>query len=556
MRKLLAIVLLLTVVSCSKFDDSDIWNKLNEHESRIEKLETFCNQINTNISSLQALVTALQNNDYISNIAPIMEGDKEIGYTITFAKSGSITIYHGKDGKNGTDGKDGIDGANGTNGMTPIIGVKQYEGVYYWTINGTWLKDDDGNKIKAEGADGKDGVNGDNGINGADGKNGITPKLRIEAGYWQVSYDNGSSWTTLGVAAGESVQDSGVVITKDDINVYCKFPDGYIITIPFGELPVPYNQIWYTTTDGKEIAYKDHWFGEKVKSNVYENGKGIITLDKEIKWVNESAFYKCSTLTSVTIPNSIEGISEGAFTECVNLQEFKGRFAEDGGRCLIYKGNLIAVACSTMTFIYTIPNGVESIGYAAFKGCGLYKVNLPVGLYRIGDFAFAECPGLFGVIYQEHDVITQSGNTNHITNQSFTVERGAFQNCTNLLHFPFKNTSKIGAFAFENCTNLRAADCCEWGLSIERKAFSGCINLAEVHIYFNDSIGDNAFDGCTSLSKVYCHQNTPAKIGTNVFNSNAYNRKIYVPMSAVDAYKTANNWSEYADAISGTYSWN
>ena len=91
-RTLFFALSLLAVVACSKFDDSAIWDELNKHEDRIVKLETLCNQMNTNITSLQTIIIALQSNDYVVNIAPIMEGNKEIGYTITFAKSGSITI--------------------------------------------------------------------------------------------------------------------------------------------------------------------------------------------------------------------------------------------------------------------------------------------------------------------------------------------------------------------------------------------------------------------------------------------------------------------------------
>ena len=200
---LLSALTLLAIVACSKFDDSEIWSELKDHEERIVKLETLCNQMNTNITSLQTIIIALQNNDYVTNISPIKEGSKEIGYTITFAKSGSITIYHGKDGENG---KDGIDGKDGKDGYTPKIGVKQHtDGKYYWTLDGTWLLDDKGNMIPTTGEDGTDGSNGkdgqdgedgkdgENGTNGKDGQDGITPQLKIEDGYWYLSYDNGAN---------------------------------------------------------------------------------------------------------------------------------------------------------------------------------------------------------------------------------------------------------------------------------------------------------------------------------------------------------------------------
>ena len=261
---------LMLMVGCSKeYDDSVLVGRVDDLESRVQRLEQLCQQMNTNISSLQTIVTALQNNDYVTGVTPITENGKTIGYTITFAKAQSITIYHGKDGQNGADGKDGQDGADGKDSdYVPAIGVKKdTDGIYYWTLDGEWLLDDAGNKIKAQGVDGKDGVDGENGadgengkdgedgkdgtdgINGADGKNGITPQLKIENDYWYVSYDNGASWTQLGKATGEDGKDGAngtdgtngadgksffQDVTQDDNNVYFTLSDGTVITVPKG----------------------------------------------------------------------------------------------------------------------------------------------------------------------------------------------------------------------------------------------------------------------------------------------------------------------------------
>ena len=185
MKKLLAFAALFAVVALTscKYDDDDLWNSVHGLENRVAKLEELCKQMNTNISSLQTIVTALQNNDYVTGATPLMKDGKEIGYTITFSKSNPITIYHGKDGQDGEDG------------TTPTIGVKQdADGVYYWTLNGEYIVVD-GEKIQAE------GKNGTNGINGT------TPQFKIENDYWFISYDNGTNWTQLGKATGEDGKD-------------------------------------------------------------------------------------------------------------------------------------------------------------------------------------------------------------------------------------------------------------------------------------------------------------------------------------------------------------
>lgn len=104
--------------------------------SAFEALQRLCNETNTNLSALQTIVTALQNNDYITSVDPLTENGKVVGYTIKFAKSNPIVIYNGKDGADGVDGN------------TPVIGVKKdADGIYYWTLDGEFIVVD-GQKIK------------------------------------------------------------------------------------------------------------------------------------------------------------------------------------------------------------------------------------------------------------------------------------------------------------------------------------------------------------------------------------------------------------------------
>ena len=177
--------------------------------SAFETLKILCNQMNTNIESMQGILEALQNNDYITSITPIMEDSKEIGYTIHFKKGNPITIYHGKDGKPGEDGQDGY---------TPQIGVKQdSDGIYYWTLDGEWMTDESGNKIKAQGGDGQDG---------------ITPQFKIEEKYWWVSYNNGVNWEKLGQATGEDATSIFKEVTQDEDFIYFKMQDDTVISVP------------------------------------------------------------------------------------------------------------------------------------------------------------------------------------------------------------------------------------------------------------------------------------------------------------------------------------
>ena len=201
--KHLALLLLAAVVvfGCSKYDDTELKNNVSDLQSRVEKLEKWCDTANGQITSLQGLITALQGNDYVTGVTPVMEGTTEVGYTISFTKSQPITIMHGKDGANGvtpiigvakhTDGlyywtiqtgsdaatwmKDADDnmipttGKDGTVGQKPVISIEKDGDRYYWKVDGEWLKDASGNKVPATGDKGDTGAAGSNGAQGDKG---------------------------------------------------------------------------------------------------------------------------------------------------------------------------------------------------------------------------------------------------------------------------------------------------------------------------------------------------------------------------------------------------
>ena len=275
MKKLHLLLLGLTICLFTACHDK-LWDAIDDLDVRVARLEELCKEMNTNIVSIQTIVNVVQSGDYITGVTEIKKDGEVIGYTITFGKHDPITIYHGQDGKDGADGKDGQDGQNGSVNA-PVIGVAQdTDGVYYWTLNGEWLLDDNGNKLPVSGKDGQNGTNGSNGQDGADGKDGqdgedgkdgvdgqdgkdgkdgkdgITPQLKIEDGYWYISYDNGTTWTQLGKATGEDGkngtdgedgadgkdgQDGDSMfrsVTQDENYVYFTLADGTIIKIAKG----------------------------------------------------------------------------------------------------------------------------------------------------------------------------------------------------------------------------------------------------------------------------------------------------------------------------------
>lgn len=142
--------------------------------------------------------------------------------TVTVESSGSVSArvfsFHFEipEGKPGQDGQNGKDGEQG---HTPIVGVAKYtDGIYYWTVDGTWLKDSLGAMVSAQGYDGADGKDGKDGKDGADGRDGITPKLKIENDYWYVSYDNGTTWAGVAPAVPSNANiDLSSYATKEEV---------------------------------------------------------------------------------------------------------------------------------------------------------------------------------------------------------------------------------------------------------------------------------------------------------------------------------------------------
>lgn len=232
MKKLIYSIFALIAIfatGCSdSYDDTALSNRVDNLEKRVSSLEELCKQLNSNVNALQTIVNSLDGGDYITNVTSLYEGDTHIGYKIDFAKSPSITIYHGKDGEQG------VAGSNGTDGTTPVVGIAlDTDGHYYWTLNGEWLTDNNGNKVSAEGLVGKDGQNG---ADGKDGANGITPQFKIENGGWYISLDGGQTWDYLGSATGSDGNNGTSLFSEVDTS----YPDYVIFKLADGtEFKVP-----------------------------------------------------------------------------------------------------------------------------------------------------------------------------------------------------------------------------------------------------------------------------------------------------------------------------
>ncbi|MBR3123592.1 MAG: leucine-rich repeat domain-containing protein, partial [Prevotella sp.] len=193
-----------------------------------------------------------------------------------------------------------------------------------------------------------------------------------------------------------------------------------------------------------------NWFSgiKSIKEVIFGN---------EVQNIGEKAFYNCSGLTSVTIPNSVTSIGNFAFSGCTGLKSV------------------------------SIPGSVEEIGASAFQGCsGLTSINIPNSVKNIGSSAFEGC----------------SGFTNFtIPNSVTSIESLTFSRCSNLTNITIPNSvTRIGSSAFQNCSSLANLDIPNSVTTIGGKAFANCKKLTSVKLPDNiESINTDAFDSSCKL---------------------------------------------------------
>lgn len=260
--------LALSCLACSKYDDSALNDRLAKLEQRVGAIEEKVKVANEDIKTLKSLVSASTQGKTITEVKETNEG-----YDLIFSDKQVISIKHGR---------------NGAEGHRPQISVAQENGVYYWQLDGQWLLDAQGQKVRVsgetgpvgpQGVPGKDGAvgpqgpqgpkgqdgaasaqgtpgqagpqgprgdkgetgpqgvagpRGEQGPQGVAGQDGKTPKLRINAGKWEVSYDN-STWTAVTVVSGATPGNT----TVEGLNLFKKIEEKgneVIITLTSGSV--------------------------------------------------------------------------------------------------------------------------------------------------------------------------------------------------------------------------------------------------------------------------------------------------------------------------------
>ena len=227
-------------------------------------------------------------------------------------------------------------------------------------------------------------------------------------------------------------------------------------------------------SDTKIVSGGKRYFHDMV------NGASYFTKDDEI---GDNAFYQCSGLKSLTLPDGITLIGEKAFLRCTGLTNIT---IPEG---VTFIGMSAFIYCRNLTSI-TIPAGVTTISSFTFEGCtSLTNLTLPDDLTKIGDGAFGECSGLTNLTFPSS--LTKIGDN-------------AFYQCSGLKSLTFPNgLTEIGDKAFAYCSGLRSLTLPDGLTKIGAGIFQNCSSLMSLTIPSSiTEVGSNAFDGCSSLNEV------------------------------------------------------
>lgn len=562
MKKIVTLLIfgLMSLASCTEYDEVAMWNKNEDMGSRLAALERLCDRMNTNIASLQRIVEALQANDYVTGVAPVVENGETIGYTISFSRSGPVTIYHGKDGQSGA---------------TPVIGVKQdTDGLYYWTLDGEWLEDSRGDRVVAQGPAGRSAyelavengyrgtleewlasLNGNNGLSayelavengyrgteeewlaslkgtaGDKGDDGNTPKLKIENGYWYVSYGD-DDWVRLGQATGEDGrpgQDgdsmfSDIDVSDPDFVVLTLAETGERIRLPryrekfdllfeksdtekVKEMEIACGagetaEVRYELTPAEAQVAIECISHSAYKVSVDEGDRRILvsapddpaavadprseilvfasdderTIMRKLV-VKQAKYIRYRATEQLRVTNeSFPGDPYFRGKECEFIDGLSSYDPVTGEGKWGYTGTVTQVepgafGGETALQSLTLPEGIEYIGSNAFNNSGLEEIVLPETLVEIGQFAFSKTRLTEVVIPGSVELLRAS----------------AFEGKSN-------GGSPLEKVVFEG-NKIR---------ELELRTFSYCDRLKEIALPEGlESIGYNAFDGCSALERI------------------------------------------------------
>lgn len=550
------------------YDDSELRGDIENLEDRITALEEWQKSVNTDIRSLQSLVAALENKDYVTAVTPLEDGT---GYVISFLKSGNVTIKHGERGEQGEKGEDGT---------TPIISVKpDTDGKYYWTVNGEWLLDN-GNKMPVTGEKGDKGDKGDK-----------APQVRIntDTNEWEISTDGGTTWASTGVKATGNKGNTGAQGEKGDsmFSSIDNSNEAYVeLTLADGvtKIKLPKYAAFSIVFESDEVFYASPTENEltlvlpaTLKESDYRsitatitatNGADVQTRSTGSQWsvtVTKPTFGTDGALVEGSAKVAIRGTEnthladtyllrvalvaangtevtasrlvryfDGAIVESqsditdntVKRLAWKGDMAETDFE---YIRNNMSSTLEVLDLSATTLTELPTRALAFYSSMGLSdnktlkEVILPDGLTTIGNSAFAMCKALYKlnipstVTTLGRWILEGAGLTSFVIPDGATLSESTFYG-SSIVEIRIPTTmTEIPAYCFTECKNLERIFLHDDISNIGKEAFFNCYALKSFTAPRSLTVlSDALFYNCESLSRVTLHDGI-TEFGTECF---------------------------------------
>ena len=289
--------------------------------------------------------------------------------------------------------------------------------------------------------------------------------------YYIIDFSN-NSMTALNSSAENVVGKSRIDSGKCGDNVYyVLYSDGTL------EISGTGNMTNYSQTYNPKFYNKR----EQIKKAIICNG---------ISSIGSHAFYYCTNLTSITIPDSVTSIGEWAFFECTKLMNIKvtsdNKVFDSRDNCnaiIKTETNELIVGCKNTI----IPDSVTRIGNYAFGGCeSLTNITIPKSVTSLGDSAFYYCIGLTSIT---------------IPDSVISIETYAFVFCFNLASVTIPDSvTNIGEGAFYRCKNLTSFTISDSVTSIGGSVLSECSSLKSIKVASGNATYDSR-DNCNAIIK-------------------------------------------------------
>ena len=262
---------------------------------------------------------------------------------------------------------------------------------------------------------------------------------------------------------------------------------------------------------GLELAVNDF------KPYLFHNNNFVetVSIEAPLQSVYTSTFQGCSSLTSISFPNSVKTIENYAFSGCTSMNTIR------------------------------IPNTVNRISDYVFEGCTCMKTfqiedrDEEITLGSNGsEPLFADCP---------LDYVYIGGNITY--NPASNKGYSPFYGNTTLREVVITDKeTEISANEFRGCTNLQSFTVGDGLTTFGDRAFSGCSSLKSLSFGPQvQSIGQEAFSDCISITEITSLAATPPACGINALNDiSKWDCVIHVPENSLAAYLAADQWKDFA----------